>query len=251
MYGIINVMYLLINTIKLKCLIILLLIPISSFADNRPGFVCGKFNGHVIEVPSNYIDIYSFAEYDGYSAWDPRFIHNKKGCDANFTSLPIIANWPDMGPVDQVRHGKDEFDKLDIHVLPIRNQYTDFIHTRNFYLEEEKNKKIEPIIYHPALDLFSAKVTKKLDRKNWSRSDPTWFDEDINNYYWTEIEGRIPIFIDCHWLVLKKRYSNCKIEFTMLEIDAFVNVTFSPGKLSQWQEIRSKTEEFILSKIIN
>ncbi|EEQ16926.1 hypothetical protein yinte0001_11070, partial [Yersinia intermedia ATCC 29909] len=39
------------------------------FAENRPGFVCGKFNGHVMEVPDSYI-IY-WAEYEGASAWDP------------------------------------------------------------------------------------------------------------------------------------------------------------------------------------
>ena len=220
-----------------------------TFADNRPGFVCGKFNGHVIEVTSNYI--HTFAEYEGYSIWDPRFINNKKGCDANFTSLPIIASWSDMGPAAQARKGRGEIDKLDIHIMPIKNQYTDFRRIRDDRLTEEKNKKIDSVIYHPELGLYSVKVTKKLDRKNWDRSSPRWFDENINNYYWTEIDGRVPIFIDCMWLPLQKRYNDCKFEFVMLEIDAFVNVIFTPEKLPQWQEVRSKTESFILSKIIN
>ncbi|EEQ04700.1 hypothetical protein yberc0001_39010, partial [Yersinia bercovieri ATCC 43970] len=57
--------------------IILLMLSTLSYADNRPGFVCGKFNGHVMEVPQSYI-IY-WAEYEGASAWDPDFINNKKG----------------------------------------------------------------------------------------------------------------------------------------------------------------------------
>ncbi|EMW0000005.1 hypothetical protein AADX38_002006, partial [Yersinia enterocolitica] len=46
--------------------IALLIISPLSLAENRPGFVCGKFNGHVMEVPDSYI-IY-WAEYEGASA---------------------------------------------------------------------------------------------------------------------------------------------------------------------------------------
>ena len=51
--------------------IMLLIISPLTFAENRPGFVCGKFNGHVMEVPDRYI-IY-WAEYEGASARGSQF----------------------------------------------------------------------------------------------------------------------------------------------------------------------------------
>ena len=54
------------NLIPLFLMLFILIISPLSFAENRPGFVCGKFNGHVMEVPKEYI-IY-WAEYEGASA---------------------------------------------------------------------------------------------------------------------------------------------------------------------------------------
>ncbi|MGG7478899.1 hypothetical protein ACQ7CH_15795, partial [Providencia sp. R3] len=71
--------------IKFTVNCLMLLISINSYADNRPDFVCGQFNGTVIEVPDKYA--FPFAEYEGYSYFDPRFIENKEGCDANFREL--------------------------------------------------------------------------------------------------------------------------------------------------------------------
>ncbi|EPQ5229423.1 hypothetical protein LN149_002529 [Providencia stuartii] len=84
--------------IKFTVNCLMLLSAINSYADNRPGFVCGQFNGTVIEVPEKYA--FSFAEYEGYSYFDPRFIENKEGCDANFRELTLITHWPYMTSVD-------------------------------------------------------------------------------------------------------------------------------------------------------
>ncbi|MEX6038600.1 hypothetical protein [Providencia hangzhouensis] len=40
--------------IKFTVNCLMLLISINSYADNRPDFVCGQFNGTVIEVPDKY-----------------------------------------------------------------------------------------------------------------------------------------------------------------------------------------------------
>ncbi|ETT02092.1 hypothetical protein [Providencia alcalifaciens] len=92
--------------IKFIFSIFILLISTSSMADNRPGFVCGRFNDTVIEVPSNYV--YSFEEYEGYSYFDPRFLENKKGCDANFRVLPLIMSWPEMKPFNKNGNEKNK-----------------------------------------------------------------------------------------------------------------------------------------------
>ncbi|MEI9749089.1 hypothetical protein [Moellerella wisconsensis] len=208
-------------TIKLKYIIIVLLMlsPLT-FADNRPGFVCGKFNGHVMEVPANYI-IY-WAEYEGASIWNPDFIYNKKGCEANFRVLPMIINWPDMQAGDQ----------------------------EEWWKKKREDKRFDPMMYHQELNLYSVKVTKKSVRSKLAdRSSRYFFDENINNYYWAEIDGRIPVVFDCMWLPLKKRYYTCEAMFVMPEIGVFVEVIFTPEKLLQWQEIVSKTQQFLLSKI--
>ena len=238
-------------TIKLKYIIIVLLMlsPLT-FADNRPGFVCGKFNGHVMEVPANYI-IY-WAEYEGASIWNPDFIYNKKGCEANFRVLPMIINWPDMQAGDQEEWWKKKrgFDGLTISVEPLQKTDPDVTYMRNFYLKKREDKRFDPMMYHQELNLYSVKVTKKSVRSKLAdRSSRYFFDENINNYYWAEIDGRIPVVFDCMWLPLKKRYYTCEAMFVMPEIGVFVEVIFTPEKLLQWQEIVSKTQQFLLSKI--
>ncbi|CNE51430.1 Uncharacterised protein [Yersinia bercovieri] len=241
---------------KLACklflvFIILLIISMSVvFADNRPGFVCGKFNGHVMEVPQSYI-IY-WAEYEGASAWDPDFINNKKGCDANFVVLPMITSWPDMQPGDKSNWYKEKrgFNGLTISVEPLKRPDSDITYRRDFYLKKRKDKTFDPVIYRDDLGLFFVKATQKLIRsKSQDENDPYWFDEDINGYYWQEIDGRIPVIFDCIWLPLEKRYYICEAHFVMSEIGSLVEVSFTPEKLKQWKEIVSSTQKFLLAHI--
>ncbi|MBS0054932.1 hypothetical protein KEM40_05685 [Yersinia sp. Marseille-Q3913] len=241
---------------KLACklflvFIILLIISMSVvFADNRPGFVCGKFNGHVMEVPQSYI-IY-WAEYEGASAWDPDFINNKKGCDANFVVLPMITSWPDMQPGDKSNWYKyrEEFGGLRISVEPLKRSDKYINYMRDFYLEKRKDKIFESIVYMDNLELYFTKVTKKLIRSSQQdKSDPYWFDEDINGYYWSENEGRVDVVFNCLWLPLEKRYYICDALFVMSEIGSLVEVTFTVENLPQWKNIVSSTQQFLLSHI--
>ncbi|WP_249192771.1 hypothetical protein [Yersinia sp. Marseille-Q3913] len=220
------------------------------FADNRPGFVCGKFNGHVMEVPQSYI-IY-WAEYEGASAWDPDFINNKKGCDANFVVLPMITSWPDMQPGDKSNWYKyrEEFGGLRISVEPLKRSDKYINYMRDFYLEKRKDKIFESIVYMDNLELYFTKVTKKLIRSSQQdKSDPYWFDEDINGYYWSENEGRVDVVFNCLWLPLEKRYYICDALFVMSEIGSLVEVTFTVENLPQWKNIVSSTQQFLLSHI--
>ncbi|MDA5496430.1 hypothetical protein [Yersinia aleksiciae] len=231
-------------------IVLFLLLLQSVFADNRPGFVCGKFNGHVMEVPNSYI-IY-WAEYEGASAWDPDFINNKKGCDANFVVLPMITRWPDMQPGDQEKWYVQglRYEGLAISVEPLRRPDMDITYMRDFYLTPRKDKTFSPVIHFDDLGLFFVKVTKKLIRPEpQDRSDPDWFDEGINGYYWQEIDGRVPVVFDCMWLPLEKRYYICDAIFVMSEIGSLVEVTFTIEKLPQWKTIVSNTQQFLLSHI--
>ncbi len=62
-------------------IIVLLILSLLTFADNRLGFICGKFNGHVMEVPANYI-IY-WAEYEDASILKPILSIIKKAVRRN------------------------------------------------------------------------------------------------------------------------------------------------------------------------
>ncbi len=250
----INTNWLLNNKTQMRRLILLLLImsPLG-FAENRPGFVCGKFNGHVMEVPDSYI-IY-WAEYEGASAWDPDFINNKKGCDANFVVLPMIASWPDMQPGDQELWYKQglRFEGLAISVEPFKRSDTDITYKRDFFLRKQKNKTFSPVVYIDKLGLFFVEATEKLNRgKPPDKNAPDWyywFDEDVNGYYWAEVNGRIPVIFDCQWLPLEKRYYICEARFVMPEIGSLVEVIFTVEKLPQWRAIVSSTQQFLLSHI--
>ncbi|CNJ83667.1 Uncharacterised protein [Yersinia aldovae] len=238
--------------VTLLIMTFLLMSPLS-FAENRPGFVCGKFNGHVMEVPKEYI-IY-WAEYEGKSSWTPGFTKNKKGCDANFTSLPMIASWPDMQPGDQNLWYEQrlEYEGLIISVRTFKRSDTDITYKRNFFLRKQNDRTFDPVIYIDKLGLFFVKATKKLNRgpppdKNdlyW----PYWFDENINGYYWAEVNGRVPVIFDCVWLPLEKRYYRCEALFVMPEIGSLIEVSFTAEKLPQWKTIVSNTQQFLLSHI--
>jgi hypothetical protein len=231
--------------------ILLIISPLTS-AENRPGFVCGKFNGHVMEVPKKYI-IY-WAEYEGKSSWTPGFTKNKKGCDANFTSLPMIASWPDMQPGDKSKWYKQglEYEGLRMRVEPYRRSDTDVAFMRDAYLRLRKyeNKTFDPVVYINELGLFFVKATRKLFRAEpQDRNSPYWFDKTINGYYWSEVEGKVPVVFDCMWLPLEKRYYICEALFVMPKIGSLIEVSFTAEKLPQWQAIISNTQQFLLSHI--
>ena len=239
-----------INFLNSLLKVILLIVSPMTFAENRPGFVCGKFNGHVMEVPDSYI-IY-WAEYEGKSSWTPGFTKNKKGCDANFTSLPMIASWPDMQPGDKSKWYKQglEYEGLAISVEPFKRSDTDITYKRDFFLRKQNDRTFDPVIYIDKLGLFFVKATRKLFRTEpQDRNSPYWFDEDVNGYYWAEVNGRVPVVFDCQWLPLEKRYYICDARFVMPEIGSLVEVTFTIEKLPQWRAIVSNTQQFLLSHI--
>ena len=241
---------LIINFLNSLLKVILLIVSPMTFAENRPGFVCGKFNGHVMEVPDSYI-IY-WAEYEGKSSWTPGFTKNKKGCDANFTSLPMIASWPDMKPGDESKWYKQglRYEGLRMRVEPFKRTDTDITFKRDFFLRKQNDRTFDPVIYIDKLGLFFVKSTRKLFRAEpQDRNSPYWFDEDVNGYYWSEVEEKVPVVFDCQWLPLEKRYYICEAIFVMPEIGSLVRVFFTVEKLPQWQAIISNTQQFLLSHI--
>ncbi|CNI81202.1 Uncharacterised protein [Yersinia pekkanenii] len=203
-----------------------------------------------MEVPKKYI-IY-WAEYEGKSSWTPGFTKNKKGCDANFTSLPMIASWPDMQPGDKSKWYKQglRYEGLRMRVEPFKRTDTDITFKRDFFLRKQNDRTFDPVIYIDKLGLFFVKATRKLFRAEpQDRNSPYWFDKTINGYYWSEVEGKVQVVFDCQWLPLEKRYYICEAIFVMAEIGSLVRVSFTVEKLPQWRAIVNSTQQFLLSHI--
>ncbi|MEX6150446.1 hypothetical protein AB6G45_17200 [Providencia hangzhouensis] len=112
------------------CLILpLLLFYCIVNGENHPGFVCGQFNRNIIEVPSKYV--FPFAEYEGYSYFDPRFVENKKGCEANFRILPMRMSWPDLKPFSEVSH---DVRMIEVYVEPLNGDPEKYFSHRKIYI---------------------------------------------------------------------------------------------------------------------
>ncbi|WP_145592302.1 hypothetical protein, partial [Yersinia bercovieri] len=158
----------------------------------------------------------------------------------------------DMQPGDKSKWYKQQlrFEGLTISVEPLRRPDRDITYRRDFYLEKRKDKTFDPVIYRDDLGLFYVKMTKKITRyPPVEKNDPYRFDEDVNGYYWQEIDGRIPVIFDCIWLPLEKRYYICEALFVMSEIGSLVKVTFTVENLPQWKTIVSSTQQFLLAHI--
>ncbi|CNC67955.1 MULTISPECIES: hypothetical protein [Yersinia] len=243
------------NEYIVRCLILLfkimlLIMSPLTFAENRPGFVCGKFNGHVMEVPNSYV--FYWTEYSGTSAWGYSFTENTKGCDTDFVALPMIINWPDMQPGDKSLwyKKKENFGGIRVSIHPLKRPDTDMNYKRDVYLEKQNDKVFEPVVDLDELELFSVKVTKKIIRKNTrDKKSNYWLDKDVITYYWSEVDGRVPVVFDCKWLPMKKIYYLCESWFIMPEIGSLVRIIFTIDKLPQWQAIVNNTQQFILSHI--
>ncbi|WP_275076561.1 hypothetical protein [Providencia rettgeri] len=125
-------------------------------ANNRPGFVCGKFNNTIVEVPSDYV--YTFAEYEGYSYFDPRFIKNKKGCEADFRVLPLRMSWPEMKPTDSNKNTKI----IRVSIEPLEGEPKDYLeYERYIHLDRGEEKIKGDVLYDKKLDLYFTEVKLK------------------------------------------------------------------------------------------
>lgn len=175
----------------------LLLFSCAINANNRPGFVCGKFNNTIVEVPSDYV--YNFAEYEGYSYFDPRFIKNKKGCEANFKVLPLRMSWPEMKPVDSSENNKN----ISVSIEPLNsnvNQYLEY--KKHIFIDRGEEKIKGEELYDEKLNLYFSDVKIKKISKY---IDPEYH---RNRYYWELNDNKINTLFECMWNPSKKNIVN-------------------------------------------
>jgi hypothetical protein len=122
-----------------------------SFAED---VVCGKLNGHVIEVSRDYFAFWP--EYEGKSSWEKGFIHNKKGCDANLVSVPMVMTWPGMLPANHTTYFVQalEFEGLSLKLVPLGRPSEDMRYLLESYLEGTPRERKENVVFDEGVDLL-------------------------------------------------------------------------------------------------
>ncbi|MGG4661804.1 hypothetical protein [Providencia vermicola] len=219
----------------------LLLFSCAINANNRPGFVCGKFNGNVVEVPREYVDF--IAEYEGYSYFDRRAINNKKGCDANFTVLPLRMTWPEMKPVDRIKTGPNE-EEIKIAVKPLTNSNATMNKFRDNSINNDFFGKRSGIYYDDELGLYFVEYLKE-DAITYNGISYS----DRRRVYWSEDKDEVTSIIDCNWLTLKGGYYRCDINGRIPEIDAYFQTDIKWSQIRQWERILVKSKEFVINHL--
>ncbi|WP_272538808.1 hypothetical protein [Providencia sp. PROV197] len=161
-------------------------------ANNRPGFVCGKFNNTIVEVPSDYV--YTFAEYEGYSYFDPRFIENKKGCEANFRILPMRMSWTDLKPSNEV---SNDVKIIEVYVEPLKGDPEKYLsYRKHVYLDMGYLKRKGELYYDEELELYFNEVSIEFKHINGNKVDVNIIKY---GYYWDEDNGEVNVLMECSW----------------------------------------------------
>ncbi|USR66043.1 hypothetical protein NFC79_05480 [Providencia stuartii] len=219
----------------------LLLFSCAINANNRPGFVCGKFNGNVVEVPREYVDF--IAEYEGYSYFDRRAINNKKGCDANFTVLPLRMTWPEMKPVDRIKTGPNE-EEIKIAVKPLTNSNATMNKFRDNSINNDFFGKRSSIYYDDELDLYFVEY----DGENNLINENDFYQKK-RRVYWFENNNEVIGVIRCDWVQVKNEYYFCDINGRIPEIDAYFQTDIKWSQIRQWERILVKSKEFVINHL--
>ncbi|HDN2513613.1 TPA: hypothetical protein P1K35_003845 [Providencia rettgeri] len=213
-------------------------------ANNRPGFVCGKFNNTIVEVPSDYV--YTFAEYEGYSYFDPRFIENKKGCEANFRILPMRMSWSDLKPSNEV---SNDVKIIEVYVEPLKGDPEKYLsYRKHVYLDMGYLKRKGELYYDEELELYFNEVSIEFKHINGNKVDVNIIKY---GYYWDEDNGEVNVLMECSWRQLDDSYRRCKLLSLMPEFGLKYSVSFEFSNLVNWETIQDKVRLFLSERIKN
>lgn len=213
-------------------------------ANNRPGFVCGKFNNTIVEVPSDYV--YTFAEYEGYSYFDPIFIENKKGCEANFRILPMRMSWSDLKPSNEV---SNDVKIIEVYVEPLKGDPEKYLsYRKHVYLDMGYLKRKGELYYDEELELYFNEVSIEFKHINGNKVDVNIIKY---GYYWDEDNGEVNVLMECSWRQLDDSYRRCKLLSLMPEFGLKYSVSFEFSNLVNWEAIQDKVRLFLSERIKN
>jgi len=200
--------------------------------------VCGKLSGTVIEVPRKYILLWP--EYEGKSSWEKGFTKNKKGCDANLTSITMTMSWPELLPLSLAEFSaqrRSDFNGIVLSLKPTRVKNEDMAYALEGLLGVSISKVERPENYIKELDLYSFETERKSSL------------DSIKKYMWHRDENIVSFYFICGRQSTEKKYADCSGNFKISEIGALAEITVSGDKTKDWRQIVASMREFALSKI--
>lgn len=208
----------------------------TSFADEM---VCGKLNGHVIEVQREYIAFW--AEYEGKSSWEKGFTDNKKGCGAKLVSLPMVMTWPGMKPANHTTYFVQalEFEGLSVTLNSRRRLGKNLRSVLEFFLSATPPQWIDRVRFDEEVGLYYVDGNDRV------------FDGRVNKYFWLEANGEIHFVFECLQLTRENRLYTCEGTYVLEALGVLVEVRFTPEKMKDWVAIIGSVEMFVLEKIKN
>ncbi|MGJ7549156.1 hypothetical protein [Pseudomonas alloputida] len=198
-----------------------------------PGpIVCGKMAGMVYEFPRVYFPFWP--EYEGKSSFDPDFINNKRGCDANLRSVFLAMAWPTLEPAkDRLIFEQGlEHEGLLVAISPIFAKEGDLRLGRDYLLSRLNHDVSKGFTYDNLLKLYLVEGGDKLLGGKRKR------------VYWSEDSGEITSVTECLWRPREPNFYTCEMTFVVFG-QLYVKARMLPGKLVQWPQIRLALEVFI------
>jgi len=202
-----------------------------------PTTVCGRLSGITFEVPRDYV--FFWAEYEGASSWEPDFISNKKGCDANFVTLPLTMSWPEMKPrstadIFRVENGSKG---ISVSISPEQRLDADMRPFLKWLLSDTPAQRLESEVFVESLKLHFVEGVER------GSSD------SLSAYYWEEQAGLVSKVFECRWSPVRNEYYLCEVYFPLPGVNALVDIRFPPENMKDWSLMTEAVQGFILSNI--
>jgi hypothetical protein len=209
-----------------------------SSAGNRPGWVCGKISGTVIEVPRR--EVLFWPEYEGKSSWEKGFTENKKGCDANFSSVSMPLTWPELRSVSTDEYTKIPYGEFQGVVLTLESAS---------FVDGNLEEMIDALLDEPASALEHSENYREGAGLYFQERDNEYMPGVINGYYWLRQSGQVPLVFSCQRQKTGKALSSCTAYFVIKHTGVFAKAQLSPDKIKEWSTIVDALTIFVLSKV--
>lgn len=215
------------------------LIPLSNYLvsidllleKNPPKMVCGRLSDRVIELSDEYL--YFWPEYEGKSSWEPGFIDNEKGCDANLVSLNAEILWPSMEPSYTLELGPASTPGYVSIGLKTRQGFESGLAWRlNYLLDRGQVPEHRRNDFDESLGLYYVKHVAIPGTEN------------SHDVYWARGPKGVPTLIECSRLVGIGIYS-CSHSWFFGERQPFITLNYAPELLPSWPQLEADIEEFI------
>ncbi|PKI21976.1 hypothetical protein CXB65_13920 [Pseudomonas monteilii] len=197
-------------------------------------FVCGRISGEVYKFSRLYFPFWP--EYEGKSSFDPGFIYNKKGCDANLVSVFLSMTWPELEPADDslvFRQGL-EHEGLLVAVAPITAREGDLRRQLEFLLRKSPAETITLAEYDESSSLYRVEARD------------TIFENHKKLIYWQGELDDLAAVGYCSWRPKVPNYYSCRMTFVVFG-DVLVKVIMRPDKLMRWLEVRRSVVDFLIN----